>query len=142
MRVEAIALALRPRLSLEAADLGLALTRANARSVWRTFTPLLAALALLAAATVDIAPWLLIVLIWWLKPWLDCSLLFIFSRAVFGQPTSFSDLWRERSSIWRGQWLRVLLRQRLAPWRAFTQPIYQLEGLRGSPLRQRRRLLL
>ncbi|MDR2837827.1 MAG: hypothetical protein LBV49_04550, partial [Azonexus sp.] len=40
------------------------------------------------------------------------------------------------------QWLRVLLRQRLAPWRAFTQPIYQLEGLRGSPLRQRRRLLL
>ncbi|MDR2187402.1 MAG: hypothetical protein LBE62_05020 [Azonexus sp.] len=142
MRIEAIALTLRPRLSLEAADLGLALARAEARSVWRAFGPLFGLVVLLAVATFDIAPWLPMLLIWWLKPWLDCSLLFILSRAVFGQSTSPADLWRERSAIWGGQWLRVLFRQRLAPWRSFTQPICQLEGLRGKALRERRRLLL
>ena len=74
--------------------------------------------------------------------WLDRSLLFILSRAVFGQSTRFADLWRERAAVWRGQWLRTLVLQRLSAWRAFTQPIYQLEGLRGQALRERRRLLL
>jgi hypothetical protein len=142
MRVESLSVALRPRLSLEATDLGFALVRAQARSVWLTFAPVFGVVFLLACATVEIAPWLPIVVIWWLKPWLDCSLLFILSRAVFGQPTRFADLWRERASVWRGQWWRTLLRQRFSPWRAFTQPVHQLEGQRGKALRQRRQLLL
>jgi hypothetical protein len=142
VRVEALSVALRPRPAAEAADLGVALVRAHARSVWRGFAPVFLVFLALACATMEIADWLPGLLIFWFKPWLDCSLLFILSRAVFGQSTRFADLWRERASVWRGQWLRTLLRQRLSPWRAFTQPIYQLEGLRGKALRQRCKLLL
>jgi hypothetical protein len=53
-----------------------------------------------------------------------------------------ADLWQQHATVWRGQWLRALLRQRLSPWRAFTQPVYQLEGLRGKALRLRLKLLL
>jgi len=142
MRVEALAVALRPRLASEASDLGVALVRTHARSVWRSFAPVYVAFLLLACATVEFRPWLPTLLIWWCKPWLDCCLLFILSRAVFGQPTRFADLWRPGAAIWRRQWLRTLLWQRLSPWRSFTQPVYQLEGQRGQPLRRRRRLLL
>ncbi|MDR2153787.1 MAG: hypothetical protein LBE78_01990 [Burkholderiaceae bacterium] len=142
MRVEALAIALRPRLAAEAADLGVALARAHARSVWPVFAPVYLVFLLLACATAEIARWLPGLLIFWCKPWLDCCLLFILSRAVFGQPTRLADLWQERATVWRGQWLRTLLWRRLSPWRAFTQPIHQLEGQRGQALRQRRRLLL
>jgi hypothetical protein len=142
MRVEALSVALRPRPASEAVDLGVALVRAHARSVWPAFAPVFALFLLLACATVEIADWLPATLIWWCKPWFDRSLLFILSRAVFGQSTRFADLWREGGAVWRGQWLRALVWQRLSLWRAFTQPIYQLEGLRGQALRERCRLLL
>jgi len=142
VRVEALSVALRPRPAAEAADLGVALVRTHARSVWLTFTPVFLVFVLLACATVEIADWLPNLLIFWCKPWLDRSLLFILSRAVFGQSTRFADLWRERAAVWGGQLPRTLVWQRLSGWRAFTQPIYQLEGLRGKALRQRRKLLL
>ena len=142
MRVEALSVALRPRPAAEATDLGVALVRTHARSVWPAFAPVFVAFVLLACATVEIADWLPSLLIFWCKPWLDRSLLFILSRAVFGQSTRFADLWREGASVWGRQLLRTLVWQRLSGWRAFTQPIYQLEGLRGKALRQRCRLLL
>jgi hypothetical protein len=142
MQVESLARVLRPRLAAEASDLGVALVHAYARSVWRSFAPVFVVLLVLICGTVEIAPWLPGLLIFWCKPWLDRSLLFILARAVFGQSTRFADLWRERASVWRGQWLRTLLWQRLSSWRAFTQPVYQLEGLRGKALQQRCKLLL
>jgi hypothetical protein len=142
MRVEALSVVLRPRPAAEAVDLGVALVRAHARSVWLSLAPVFAVFVLLACATVEIADWLPGLLIWWGKPWLDRSLLFILSRAVFGQSTRWADLWRERAAVWRGQLPRTLLWQRLSPWRAFTQPIHQLEGLRGRALHRRRKLLL
>ena len=142
MRVEALSVVLRPRLTVEASDLGIALARAHARSVWRSFAPVFLVFLALACATVEIAPWLPLLLIFWFKPWLDCCLLFALSRAVFGQATGPADPWRLHASVWGRQWLRTLLWQRLSPWRAFTQPIFQLEGQRGKPLRQRCKLLL
>ena len=142
MRVESLSVTLRPRLAAEATDLGVALVRANARSVWFSFAPVFLVFLALACATVEITPWLPWLFLFWCKPWLDRSLLFILSRAVFGQSTRFADLWREGVSVWCRQLLRTLVWQRLSPWRAFTQPIYQLEGQRGKTLRQRRKLLL
>jgi hypothetical protein len=142
VRIESLAIALRPRLAAEAGDLGVALVQTHAASVWRSFAPVFGAFLLLAGATVEIAPWLPVLMVFWFKPWLDRSLLFILARAVFGQSTRFADVWRERAAIWRGQWLRTLLRQRLSPWRAFTQPVFQLEGQRRQAARQRCRLLL
>jgi hypothetical protein len=142
VQVDAIAVELRPRPMAEAADLGVRLVQAHARSVWRSCAPVFAALLLVALATVEIAPWLPAVLIFWLKPWFDRSLLFVLSRAVFGQPTQWADLWRQRRQVWGGQWLATLLWRRLSPWRSYTQPVYQLEGQSGGAARGRRKQML
>lgn len=142
MQVDALSIELRPRPMAEAADLGVLLVQRHARSVWLTFAPLLLVVALLAAALVELAPWLASFAIFWLKPWLDRSLLFILSRAVFGQSTRFADLWANRSAVWWTQLIPTLTWRRLSPWRSFTQPIGQLEGQRGKASRQRRNLLL
>lgn len=142
MQVDAIAVELRPRPMWEAADLGVRLLQANARSVWRTCAPVFAVVLLLALSTVELAPWLPSLIVFWLKPWLDRSVLFVLSRAAFGQGTRFSDLWAAQRSVWWSALPSTLLWRRWSPWRAFTQPIYQLEGQRGAARRQRRTQLL
>lgn len=142
MHVDALALTLRPRPMAEAADLGAALVRAHARSLWRSVLPVYAALVLLALSTVEIASWLPTLLIFLAKPWLDRSLLFVLSRAVFGQTTRWTDLWQARRRVWAGELLRTLFWLRLSPWRTYVQPIEQLEGQRGRAQRMRRRQLL
>lgn len=142
MRVDGLAIALRPRSQGEACDLGAALVRGHARSIWRCFTPLLLVVGVLALCTVDVAGWLPIVIVFWLKPWLDRSLLFVLSRAVFGEATRWRDLWAARRHVLGGQLLRTLLWRRFSPWRAYTQAIDQLEAQRGAARRQRARLML
>lgn len=142
MQVDAIAVELRPRPMWEAADLGTRLAQSHTRSIWRSCAPVFLAVMALALATAEIAPWLPGLVIFWLKPWLDRSVLFVLSRAVFGQETRFADLWAAQRQVWWGQLATTLLWRRFSPWRAFTQPIYQLEGQRGSARRQRRAQLL
>lgn len=142
MRVDGLAVELRPRSQAEACDLGAALVRRHARSIWRCYAPVWLAVVALALCTVDQHRWLPWLIVFCLKPWMDRSLLFVLSRAVFGQETRWSDLWRARGQVFGGQWLRTLLWRRLSPWRAYTQPIEQLEGQRGRARRQRRQLLL
>ena len=76
-----------------------------------------------------------------MKPWLDRSLLFVLSRAVFGSDARH----RPVAGAAHGRWQQLpstLSWQRLSPWRSFTQAIYQLEGQRGTARRQRREQLL
>ncbi len=142
MRVDGLAIALRPRPMAEAIDLGVLLVQAHARSVWRTYTPVFVLVVLLAAASGKIAAWLPPLVLFWFKPWLDRTLLFVMSRAVFGQSTQLSTLWQHRSAVLWGQWFSTLLWRRFSPWRAYTQPIYQLEGQRGKANRRRRDQIL
>ncbi len=132
MRIEALAITLRPRPMSEAADLGQRLVQVHARSVWRCYWPVWAAVMLLSLATVEIAGWLPGLLIFWLKPWLDRSLLFVLSRAVFGEATRWSDLWAARREVFTRSLWRTLTIARLSPWRSFTQAIDQLEGQRDA----------
>jgi hypothetical protein len=142
MQVDALAVDLRPRSMPEAADLGVRLVQANVGAVWRCFVPLWLVVMALALATAELAGWLPGLIIFWLKPWLDRGLLFVLARAVFGEPTRFADLWRERSQVLFGQLLATLTLRRLSAWRSFTQAAYQLEGQRGAALRRRRGQLL
>ncbi|MGQ3054183.1 MAG: hypothetical protein ACT6S0_20575 [Roseateles sp.] len=142
MRVEGLAIALRPRSQSEACDLGLALVRRHARSVWRCFTPVFLVVAVLALCTADSYGWAPVLIVFWLKPWLDRVLVFVLARAVFGEATHWRDLWRARRQVLGGQLLRTLLWRRVSPWRAYTQPIEQLEGQRGSARRKRSKLML
>lgn len=142
MKVDALTLELRPRAMTEATDLGIRMVQASARSTWRCFAPVYAVVVALAFATMDIAQWLPGLLIFWLKPWLDRTLLFVMSRAVFGQPTRFSDVWRAQRQVWWQRLLVTLTLRRISPWRSYTQPVQQLEGQRGSALHKRCKTLL
>ena len=137
MRVDAFAIRLRPRANFEAADLGVRLCQSAARSVFPCYLAVLVPVTALALASFEIAAWLPIMVLWWAKPWLDRTILFALSRAAFGEPTRPGDVWREQRQVWWSQLFLTLTWQRLSPWRSFTQPVYQLEGLRGGELRAR-----
>lgn len=128
MQIDALAVRLRPRTSMEAADLGVRLCQSAARSVYPLYLRVAIPMVILAVASFEIADWLPMLAIWWLKPWLDRTILFALSRAVFNQKTSWRDLWASRRQVWFGQILLALTLQRVSFWRALTQPVYQLEG--------------
>jgi hypothetical protein len=128
VQIDALAVRLRPRTPLEAADLGVRLCQASARSVFSSYAAVAVPLMVLAIASWQIAGWLPSVLIWWLKPWLDRTILFSLSRAAFGQRTRPSDVWRDQRHVLWGQLLFMLTVQRVSLWRSLTQPVYQLEG--------------
>ena len=137
MRVDAFAIRLRPRSNFEAADLGVRLCQSAARSVFPCYLAVLVPVTALALASFEIAAWLPILVLWWAKPWLDRTILFTLSRAAFGQSTRPGDVWLEQRQVWWSQLLLTLTWRRLSPWRSFTQPVYQLEGLHGRELRAR-----
>jgi hypothetical protein len=137
MKIEAIGIGLSRRTMFEAADLGVRMVSAHAASVWRSFLPVHVFAALAAATFLPLGTgWAYLALIW-VKPWLDRSLLFVLSRAAFREETRFADLllaWRE---VWCRDLLATLTLRRLSPWRAYVQPVQQLEGQRGAARRRR-----
>lgn len=128
MKIDALAIKLRPRSALEAADLGVRLCQHAARDVYRCYLAVGIPLFVFVLATWEWAGWLPGVLIFFAKPWLDRTILFVLSRAAFGQRTTLGDLWgAQRQVWWRGLWFSLMIR-RFSPWRSFTEPVYQLEG--------------
>jgi hypothetical protein len=137
VRVDAFAIRLRPRGNFEAADLGVRLCQSAARDVYSCYLSVLVPITALALASYEIAAWLPIPALALAKSWLDRTILFALSRAAFGQSTRPLDVWKEQRQVWWSQLLRTWTLRRLSPWRSFTQPVYQLEGLRGAELRAR-----
>ena len=137
MQVDAMNVVWRTRTTWEGCDLGVRLLQSSLRSTFRCYLSLALPLFLLCAATFQIAPWLPVLLIWLSKPWLDRSILFALSRSLFGTTTTPGDLWCSQRTVWWSQLLQTLTLRRLSASRAFTQPIIQLEGLKGAPLRAR-----
>lgn len=137
MRIDSIAVELRPRRVFEAADLGVRLLQRHAAMVARCWLPVACTVLLLALSSVVVATWLPTLLMFWLKPWLGRSVLFVLGRAAFGQSSGWNDLWRARRAVWGRQLWRALTLDRLIPWRAFVMPVVTLEGLSGRVRRQR-----
>ncbi|RNF83815.1 DUF4129 domain-containing protein [Montanilutibacter psychrotolerans] len=140
MKIEALTVALRPRTAWEAVELGTALVRTHAGAVWKPWLLLsVPVLLLLNLLTWSIgAVWLAGLLMWWLKPVFDQSVLFVLSRAVFGDVpgtgAAVAAPWR-----WgRHWWLPYLTWRRLSPARSLYLPVDLLEGARGDVARQRR----
>jgi hypothetical protein len=128
MRIDALAVRLRPRVPLEAADLGVRLCQHAARDVYPCYLVIAVPVFALALSSYEWVSWLPAVLMIWSKPWLDRTILFVLSRAAFGQRTTLGDLWRAQRQVWwRGLLFSWTIR-RLSPWRSFTEPVYQLEG--------------
>jgi hypothetical protein len=139
VRVDAFAIKLRRRGNMEAADLGVRLCQSVARQVYACYLAAALPVAAVALACFEFATWMPILLIWWLKPWLDRTILFVLSRAVFAHRTTVGDLWRAQRHVWWSQLLSTITIRRLSPWRSFTQPVWQLEGLSLGELGRRLR---
>jgi hypothetical protein len=122
---------------MEAADLGARLCQSASRAVYTCYLAVAIPAVALCLASFEIATWLPPLALWWLKPWLDRTVLFVLARAAFGQPTTLRDLWESQRHVLWGQLLSTLTMRRLSPWRSFTQPVYQLEGLSFFEARQR-----
>lgn len=132
MKVENLSIALRPRTAWEAMDLGGALTRRHARTIWLAWFALTLPALVLANALCWFAfgePWAAWLLMWWLKPAFDRVPLYVLSRAVFGEAPGVRETLRAQ---WR--WgMRAML-----PWlfyrrffsmnRALVLPVDLLEG--------------
>jgi hypothetical protein len=137
VRIDSLELQMRPRAPHEAADLGIRLCQASAREVYRCYLAVAIPLALLATSLFEIRPWLTVVVMWCAKPWLDRTVLYVLSRAAFGQRTTLADLWSDQRQVWWSQLILTWTWRRLSPWRSFTQAVYQLEGHSFFRLRQR-----
>jgi hypothetical protein len=130
---------MRARTPMEAADLGARLCQSASREVFTCYLAVAVPAVALCLASYEIWDWLPGLALWWIKPWLDRTVLFVLARAAFAQPTTLRDLWEAQRQVLWGQLIRTLTVRRLSPWRSFTQPVHQLEGL--SFLEARRRVL-
>jgi len=137
MRVESFAIRLRPRANNEAVDLGVRLCQNHAGPVYRCYLAVALPWIALSLATVEFASWLPSLMVWLAKPWFDRTILFVLARAAFGESTTLHDVWREQRQVWWSQLFRTWTVQRLSMWRSLTQPVIQLEGLKGAELRAR-----
>jgi hypothetical protein len=126
-----MSLVLRPRSTWEGCDLGVRLLQSQFGSVYPTYLAVALPVFLVFYTTVGVAPWLPSLLIWISKPWLDRTLLFALSRALFGDTTRVADVWAARREVWGSQLATTLTLRRLSASRSFTQPVRQLEGLAG-----------
>jgi hypothetical protein len=129
VQIDALTVRMRPRAPLEAADLGARLCQEAAGSVYPCYAAVAVPMIALALASFEIAAWLPTLVLWWSKPWLDRTILFVLSRAAFGQSTSLAQLWQAQRQAWWQQLLLTWTWRRVSPWRSLTQPVYQLEGL-------------
>ncbi|HEY4583845.1 MAG TPA: DUF4129 domain-containing protein [Lysobacter sp.] len=143
MRLDAITVALRPRSSWEAVELGTALVRRHARAIWPPWliTTLPAFAAVNALAAWGGLPALAPLVMWWLKPVFDRVPLFVLSRAVFGE---VPDMRTTLRGAFRGggrAMLGYLTWRRLGPARSLLLPVDVLEGGDPRQASARRRVL-
>lgn len=143
MRLEQMTVHLRSRSAWEAVELGTALVRRDAATIWKSWVlvtlPLFLAFNAIAWALDTM--WLAWVLMLWVKPALDRIPLFVISRSVFGAtPTVRETLLAQLRWGW-GLALHYLTWRRLSPARSLLMPIELLEGVKGSRLRERKRVL-
>lgn len=142
MRPESLTVAVRPRHSYEAADLGAQLIKNYSGEIYRCwlmlYLPLLAGIALLCYET----GWpIAALLVWWLKPLMDYIVLWQLSRLIFGVRPGMRDVVLAIPTFFRHGLLGALTWRRLSMSRSVILPVRLLEGLKGEALRSRIRLM-
>jgi hypothetical protein len=143
MRLEDLTIALRPRSPWEATDLGIALARRHARVVTAAWALVVTPCLLVTSALAWLleAPWLGMLLLWWLKPAFDRVPLYILSRAVFGATPSVRETLRAQLQWGWGATFAWLTWRRLHPGRALLLCVDLLEGVKGRQRGERARVL-
>ena len=139
MQLDRLAVQLRPRNAWEAIDLGFAMVRTWAKTVYAAWLALFVPLCLLAAMTL---PWQwAIALIWWLKPALDRIVLHVLAAGVFGDLPRLRDTFRALPRALTPGLIASLTWYRFFLARSFNLPVWQLERQTGAQARHRRQQL-
>jgi uncharacterized protein DUF4129 len=142
LETERIAVAVRPRASMEAADLGFQLARANFAALYAAHGAVVISFALAASLSFRSQLGWAAALIWWLKPLYDRVALYVLSVALLGKAPRFSETLAALPRLCFGTGLFASLTWlRFSPTRSFYAPVLQLEGLRGAARRKRVRVL-
>lgn len=135
-------IALRPRRPWEAMDLGLTMVQRWWKVSYATWFMVSLPVFIVANLALGASAWAMLV-IWWLKPAFERPLLYIYSHAVFGaRPGLRQTLHALPGLLLRsGLGWHLTLGRIFDPARSYRLPVWQLEGLRGKPRRERLRVL-
>jgi hypothetical protein len=139
VQLDRLAVQLRLRNPWEAIDLGFAMVRTWARTVYAAWLVLFVPLCVLALLVLP-SPWA-VVLVWWLKPALDRVVLHVLAAGVFGDLPRLRDTLRALPRALTPGLIASLTWYRLFLVRSFNLPVWQLERQTGADARERRRQL-
>lgn len=139
MQLDRLAVQLRLRNPWEAIDLGFAMVRTWARTVYAAWLALFVPLCVVALVAL---PWQwAVLLVWWLKPALDRVVLHVLASGVFGDLPRLRDTLRALPRALTPGLIVSLTWYRFFLVRSFNLPVWQLERQTGAEARQRRQQL-
>ncbi len=141
MQLDNITIAVRPRSNGEAMDLGLRLVQTHSRALYGPWLMILLPLFIVLNIFLSEHLWVAVAIVWWLKPLYDRILLYVLSRALFGQTPTVRETINNLRGILSNGLIAQLTYLRLSPRRSFLLPVWQLEDLRGAARRERVRVL-
>ncbi|MFD2157599.1 DUF4129 domain-containing protein [Rubritalea tangerina] len=147
MRLEKVTAEIRPRGRWESIDLGCALVRENFGKVMGAWFLCVVPLWLVLIAMgqfwpwAEGRPWVAGFLCLWVLPICDRVPLFVLSRRLFGEDTTVSELLRAFPAMVFRRFFVTILAGPLAMGRGLSQPVLELEGLRGKAYTDRVSLL-
>ena len=141
MQLERLSVQLRPRGGWESLDLGFQMARAWWRPIWGVWLAVYLPLAAALHIAFHDRLWLALLALWWAKPLLDRFVLYVVSRAVFGEvPSVRATLGAWRDILAPGAVAGLTL-YRIDLARSFMLPVWVLEKQTGGTARARRRAL-
>lgn len=133
MRLTEATVELRPRTSWEAIDLGVLLAREHRTLLMTSWAIVTLPVFLLLAIIFYDRPYLVALIVWWLKPIFERLPLLILSQALFGETPTLRQALRAWPATLKTQLVPSLLWRRLSLSRSFLLPVQQLENLSGAP---------
>lgn len=132
MRLTDASMAIRPRTTWEAIDLGVLLARRHLGLLMASWALVTLPVFALLSALLWQYPGIAILLFWWFKPAWERLPLHILSHALFGDTPTLNAALKALPGLLKPQLLASLTWRRLSPTRSFDLPVLQLEGLSGQ----------
>lgn len=142
MRLTEASIAIRPRNTWEALDLGFLTARRHSRLLILSWALVTLPVFLLLSLLLWRHPSWAFLLFWWLKPAFDRLPLLILSRALFNQTPTLKEAIKAWPKTLRPQLFASLTWRRFSPFRSFLLPVQQLEQLSGSARARRVHILV
>lgn len=132
MKIENLAVEVRPRDSWEAGDLGLVMVREWWRQIYPPYLFLLITFAVPLFFILRDTPILAAFILWWMKPVFSRMPLVVLAEQMFGSKVTFQSSLVSFKKVWmRGLFGHITL-FRVSPLRCALLPVYALEGVVGS----------